>query len=71
MGKGGKTLSGQKNRVMVVLGFQGKGVEAYVLGEHGEDQVLVFSGVMIGSSDRAIEELKITNNLSFSVAKII
>ena len=57
IGSGGQLDS---SRFRVVLGFPEKEVEAYVLGEHGEDQAPLFSRVRINGQKRDfIEEEKI------------
>ncbi len=53
IGSGGQLDSA---RFRVALGFPEQEVEAYVLGEHGEDQVPIFSRVRINGQPKAFSE---------------
>ncbi|MEK6901346.1 MAG: malate dehydrogenase [Nanoarchaeota archaeon] len=53
IGSGGQLDS---SRFRVALGWPEKHVEAYVLGEHGEDQVPIFSKVFIDGEKRVFSE---------------
>jgi malate dehydrogenase len=71
IGSGGQLDS---SRFRIALGFPEQEVEAYILGEHGEDQVPIFSRVMIEgrkSSFSPEEKLKIKEKIRQAALTVI
>lgn len=71
IGSGGQLDS---SRFRIALGFPEQEVEAYILGEHGEDQVPIFSRVMIKgrkSSFSLEEKLKIKEKIRQAALTVI
>lgn len=71
IGSGGQLDS---SRLRIVLGHPEKEVEAYVLGEHGEDQVPIFSRVMINGKQHifsSIEKEQIQHSIRQSALSVI
>jgi malate dehydrogenase len=53
IGSGGQLDS---SRFRICLGFPGKEVEAFILGEHGNDQIPIFSGVLVNGIKKRFSE---------------
>lgn len=71
IGSGGQLDS---SRLRTILGYPSQEVEAFVLGEHGADQMPIFSRIKIDGKSRQFspeEKLKITEETKMSSMKVI